>query len=125
MIVWLVAFVVVAGTLLMLVFPALWARALQALWPDIVWRASTPHAPCVSLTFDDGPDPKFTPQVLAILRTHRIRATFFLAGDRARRYPEIVGAICKDGHEIANHSDSWQRTISIPLPAFEADLVRA
>jgi peptidoglycan-N-acetylglucosamine deacetylase len=115
---------VVGGVLLVLAFPRVPVQMLQALWPGIVWRVDASR-PVLSLTFDDGPDPRFTPQVLEILRAHDVRATFFLAGDRARRYPEVVRAICEAGHEIANHSDSWRRTSFVPLGVFEADILRA
>jgi peptidoglycan/xylan/chitin deacetylase (PgdA/CDA1 family) len=58
----------------------------------------------VSLTFDDGPDPEFTPQILDILRAHGARATFFLIGERADREPDLVARILDEGHELGNHS---------------------
>ena len=67
----------------------------------------------VSLTFDDGPDPRTTPSLLRILKTYNIRATFFLIGERAERYPELVRAILSDGHEIGNHSYSHSYFISL------------
>ncbi len=58
----------------------------------------------VALTFDDGPDPIFTPRILSILARFDARATFFLIGERAEQYPEIVRAIVDDGHEVGNHT---------------------
>ncbi|HEY3307644.1 MAG TPA: polysaccharide deacetylase family protein [Desulfuromonadaceae bacterium] len=60
----------------------------------------------LSLTFDDGPDPKVTPQLLEILARHDVTATFFITGKRAEKYPEIVKAILAGGHTIGNHSYS-------------------
>ena len=60
----------------------------------------------VALTFDDGPDPEVTPQLLEILSKHSIKATFFITGQRAEQYPEIVWAILAGGHTIGNHSYS-------------------
>jgi peptidoglycan-N-acetylglucosamine deacetylase len=57
-----------------------------------------------ALTFDDGPDPDDTPPVLDILARHGARATFFLVGERAARYPEIVARIRAEGHAVGNHS---------------------
>lgn len=57
----------------------------------------------VALTFDDGPDPVYTPQILALLRRYEARATFFLLAKKARRYPEVVRAIVRGGHHIASH----------------------
>lgn len=58
----------------------------------------------VALTFDDAPDPRFTPQILDILADHRVCATFFVVGDRAARHPEIVRRMQREGHIIGNHS---------------------
>jgi peptidoglycan-N-acetylglucosamine deacetylase len=60
--------------------------------------------PLVSLTFDDGPDPVSTPPLLLILEKYRVTATFFVNGDRARRYPHIIEEILAKGHSIGNHS---------------------
>jgi peptidoglycan/xylan/chitin deacetylase (PgdA/CDA1 family) len=57
----------------------------------------------VALTFDDGPDPVYTPRVLEILARHRVRGTFFLVGARAAREPAVVRAIVAAGHEIGSH----------------------
>ncbi|MEV5200794.1 polysaccharide deacetylase family protein [Streptomyces sp. NPDC053720] len=56
------------------------------------------------LTFDDGPDPLYTPHILAILREHDVRAMFFLCGEMANDNQDLVRAIAEDGHTIGNHS---------------------
>ncbi|RXZ79983.1 polysaccharide deacetylase family protein [Paenibacillaceae bacterium] len=58
----------------------------------------------VALTFDDGPDAKYTQQVLEILKEEEIKATFFLVGKQVKRYPEIVQQIVDEGHAVGNHS---------------------
>jgi peptidoglycan/xylan/chitin deacetylase (PgdA/CDA1 family)/SAM-dependent methyltransferase len=58
----------------------------------------------VALTFDDGPDPRVTPQVLDLLDRHRVKAAFFLVGAKAERHPELVRAILERGHTLGNHS---------------------
>jgi cellulose synthase/poly-beta-1,6-N-acetylglucosamine synthase-like glycosyltransferase/peptidoglycan/xylan/chitin deacetylase (PgdA/CDA1 family)/spore germination protein YaaH len=58
----------------------------------------------VVLTFDDGPDPKWTPQVLDILKQRNVKATFFLVGRQAEDYPGIVQRIVREGHEIGSHT---------------------
>ncbi|MFI9364443.1 polysaccharide deacetylase family protein [Kitasatospora sp. NPDC053057] len=58
----------------------------------------------VALTIDDGPDPKYTPAVLALLQQHEIRATFFLIGENAVEHPALVKEIADRGHHIANHT---------------------
>ncbi|QGT99741.1 Putative polysaccharide deacetylase [Candidatus Syntrophocurvum alkaliphilum] len=60
----------------------------------------------VSLTFDDGPDPINTPVVLDNLKKHNAKATFFVMGSRAEKYPDILKRIASEGHEIGNHSYS-------------------
>ena len=58
----------------------------------------------VALTFDDGPSPSSTPIVLALLARYRLRATFFVIGERALAHPELIAAILAQGHSIGNHS---------------------
>ena len=60
----------------------------------------------VVLTFDDGPAPPFTEQILDILAEHRISATFFLCGKNVERYPDIARRIVREGHTIGNHTYS-------------------
>ncbi|WP_232425269.1 polysaccharide deacetylase family protein [Pseudofrankia inefficax] len=71
-----------------------------------------PNAPAnaIALTFDDGPDPTWTPQVLALLRQYDVRATFCIVGRQARAYPDLVRRIVAEGHAICNHS------MTHPLP---------
>lgn len=57
----------------------------------------------VALTFDDGPDPEYTPEVLARLDEFGVRATFFMLGMMAARYPELAREVVEAGHEIALH----------------------
>jgi peptidoglycan/xylan/chitin deacetylase (PgdA/CDA1 family) len=61
---------------------------------------------CIALTFDDGPDPVTTPEILDILKTYSINAAFFCVGERAERYPEIIKRIREDGHILGNHGYS-------------------
>ncbi|MEU9621016.1 MULTISPECIES: polysaccharide deacetylase family protein [unclassified Streptomyces] len=56
------------------------------------------------LTFDDGPDPLYTPRILATLRKYDVRAMFFVCGGMADENPDLVRAIAGDGHTIGNHS---------------------
>jgi peptidoglycan/xylan/chitin deacetylase (PgdA/CDA1 family) len=58
----------------------------------------------IALTFDDGPSPIYTPQILAILKKYNIKATFFMVGVNAKKYPAIVKLVLADGHVIGNHS---------------------
>ena len=58
----------------------------------------------VALTFDDGPDPLTTPELLRLLKKHRVRGTFFVTGHRVVRYPQLTKEIIAQGHSVANHS---------------------
>lgn len=73
--------------------------------------------PLVSLTFDDGPDPAYTPVVLDVLAEHRVTATFFMIGRLAAAYPELVQRVLREGHSIANHTADhlWLDRLSEPL----------
>jgi peptidoglycan/xylan/chitin deacetylase (PgdA/CDA1 family) len=57
----------------------------------------------VALTFDDGPNPDATPSILDTLREKKVRATFFILGSHAERWPELVRRISHEGHQIGNH----------------------
>jgi len=56
------------------------------------------------MTFDDGPQAKFTPKLLDLLAAHHIKATFFVIGENVAEYPDIVARAAREGHEIGNHS---------------------
>lgn len=60
----------------------------------------------VALTFDDGPDPQRTPEVLDVLARCGVRATFFLIGDKATAYPDLVRRMLAEGHIVGNHTCS-------------------
>lgn len=86
---------------------------------------STTGSTRVALTFDDGPDPYYTPQALAVLRAYRVTATFCLVGENARAHPQLVQAIVADGHTLCNHS--WNHDVllgSRSRQAIQADLLR-
>jgi peptidoglycan-N-acetylglucosamine deacetylase len=73
----------------------------------------TTGTPEVALTFDDGPDPSQTPQALALLRRHRVKATFCLVGVNVRAFPGLVRQIAGDGHTLCNHS--WGHDVGLGL----------
>ncbi len=66
-------------------------------------EATTFH-PAVSLTFDDGPHPEFTSVLLDNLASCGLRGTFFVVGERAQRYPELLRRMADEGHEVGNHT---------------------
>src|SRR3954451_22411256 len=75
--------------------------------------AASPFAGCVALTFDDGPDPTLTPQVLEVLEQAHVPATFFVLGQRVRLAPEIVRRKSADGDEIGNHTFDHRLLLSL------------
>jgi peptidoglycan-N-acetylglucosamine deacetylase len=68
------------------------------------------HDRSIALTIDDGPDPTWTPKVLALLARYDVSATFFMIGLRADAHPSTVAAVLDGGHQIANH------TFTHPMP---------
>ncbi|HEX3538840.1 MAG TPA: bifunctional polysaccharide deacetylase/glycosyltransferase family 2 protein [Acidimicrobiales bacterium] len=88
-----------------------------------VGAASAPPGK-VALTFDDGPDPTWTPRVLALLRRRHVPATFFLVGSRVLAHPELVRQELSQGDEIGSHTfvhadvaslPGWQRSLELSL----------
>ena len=73
----------------------------------------------VALTFDDGPTPDKTNQILQILAEEQVPATFFLIGQEVQQHPQLVRQILAAGHQVGNHSFSHQRMI-FKSPAFVA-----
>jgi peptidoglycan/xylan/chitin deacetylase (PgdA/CDA1 family) len=73
--------------------------------PDLVRRGPKTEK-VIALTFDDGPDPRFTPRILAILKERHVRATFFMVGRNAEKYPSLVKLIDENGDVIGNHTYS-------------------
>ncbi len=67
-------------------------------------RSVTPPPRQIALTFDDGPDPTWTPKVLAVLRRHHVNATFFMVGSRVQAHAGLVNAVLRDGNDIGAHT---------------------
>ncbi len=78
----------------------------------------------IALTFDDGPDPEWTPQILDILKQKHVHATFFVIGGNAEAHPDLVQRIIDEGHELGNHtythpnlSDTPEQAVTLELNA--------
>ena len=99
-------------------FARLGLGAAAALWVGYAWGAhvmtlaATWRGPAlgrrIALTFDDGPDPLWTPRIAEALASRSVHSTFFLVGRRAHAHPSAVRAIVEAGHEIASHG--WSHT---------------
>jgi len=73
--------------------------------------------PIVALTFDDGPDPIFTAQILDVLAAHGARATFFVLGQRAAQYPELIRRMHREGHAVGTHTQHHRLRFHFGSPA--------
>jgi hypothetical protein len=98
--------------------------------PLLVARAGHLHSPQpdpgtrIALTFDDGPDARWTPKVLEVLRRERVPAAFFMVGSQAARHPDLVRDVERAGHEVGNHTfthagmstgPGWERRAQVDL----------
>ena len=102
---------VLAFAAFVLVWQPLWAYdVLARTFPRFLGRVDT-RQPLVALSFDDGPAPDHTPQVLDILARYDAHATFFLIGNRVVVHPATVESIRAGGHEVANHHYTLRSTL--------------
>ena len=76
----------------------------------------------ISITFDDGPDPEWTPKILDVLKEKGVKATFFLIGVEAQKYPGLTKRIYAEGHEIGNHTFTHPDISNINKRYFEVEL---
>lgn len=81
-----------------------------------------PDRSSLFLTFDDGPHPEHTPALLDILRRHNVRATFFLVGENAARYPDVVRRIQAEGHAVGLHTNTHKTLDRMTHPEFDREI---
>jgi len=104
------------------VWPAVGACAGVAAWGAVSSTSQlfgstlhhTPDASLIALTFDDGPNPAHTSQLLALLGRYAVPATFFLVGRFARACPDLVREIADRGHSIGNHTETHANLAWLP-----------
>lgn len=94
-------------------YPTRTPALAQRLWPHQWWRLPQAEPmPTVYLTFDDGPTPGITPEVLRLLAEHGAAATFFMVGNNAQQHPALVHRVLAEGHAVGNHThrhaDGWR-----------------
>lgn len=84
---------------------------LKRLYPDAIWDFHTPHPEdkagfqkTLYLTFDDGPNPKTTNWLLALLAEYNAKATFFCLGNNVEQHPKLYQQLVNEGHQVGNHS---------------------
>ncbi|RSS58403.1 polysaccharide deacetylase family protein, partial [Streptomyces sp. WAC06614] len=119
------------------------AYRLQPMTGDVPARRPQAHAPLTPrtrpvlelplfpgsgnpmvLTFDDGPDPRYTPDILDVLARHQVRAMFFVCGEMAAEHRDLVRRISAEGHAIGNHTWSHPLIPQLSRPALADEIVR-
>jgi cellulose synthase/poly-beta-1,6-N-acetylglucosamine synthase-like glycosyltransferase/peptidoglycan/xylan/chitin deacetylase (PgdA/CDA1 family)/spore germination protein YaaH len=80
------------------------------------------HPGLIALTFDDGPDPRWTPALLDILKQEQVPATFFVIGKNGQAYPDLLRRIVNDGHELGNHTFTHPNLGEMPAAMTELEL---
>src|SRR6202023_1500526 len=76
----------------------------------------------IAITFDDGPDPRWTPRILDILKQENVPATFFVIGKNGQAYPDLVRRMVAEGHEVGNHTFPHPNLGEIPGPLTDLEL---
>jgi peptidoglycan/xylan/chitin deacetylase (PgdA/CDA1 family) len=109
--------------LLLLVVGLCYTGAASAAEPVTIWCGpSSEHE--VAITFDDGPSPVYTPQILALLKKYNAKATFFVLGRKVEQFPQVIKAMAEDGHEIGNHTFDHPRLTQTAKPKCEREIER-
>jgi peptidoglycan/xylan/chitin deacetylase (PgdA/CDA1 family) len=108
---WVLAVMLANHMVLMLVGLSPRSHGMGSNWTQLPAAAAARHE--IALTIDDGPDPVVTPQVLEVLERYGVRATFFVIGARAERYPELCREIVRRGHAIENHSQRHRHNFAL------------
>lgn len=104
-------------------FPQREILDLSSMFPDIFFREGSQKVRQVALTFDDGPDSQYTPQILDILKEQGIKATFFLIGNRAQLFPDVVKRMIEEGHVIGNHTLNHPNIIKLDNRAIRQEII--
>jgi peptidoglycan/xylan/chitin deacetylase (PgdA/CDA1 family) len=91
----------------------------SGLFGNVITRVSR-TGNTVSITFDDGPNPYATPAILDALAKHNVKATFFILGRHAERWPELVARAAAEGHQIGNHG-YYHRKLHLKSPSYIRD----
>ena len=99
-------------------------RFLRPLFGKLTWRVKT-DSKLIYLTFDDGPVPEVTPQVLDILDEYGWKATFFCVGENVRKYPEVYQEVLRRGHRVGNHSFNHIRGYRYSVEDYVANVQKA
>ena len=113
--------------------PAVEAHSAAVVQADAQWNAEagqpmtqdgTGQAGKVALTFDDGPHPKYTAELLDGLKERGVHATFFVTGEHAEQYPELIKRMSEEGHLIGNHTYSHIQLKKSNHEKFKEELIK-
>ena len=117
-----------------LLFPRLWCGMLAILlfwsfpirtYAKIpVFRSVPTTSKKIAITFDDGPHPRLTPQILGILEKYNVKATFFMVGCNVLLYPQAAQQVILSGHEVGNHTFSHRHISAMNEYALQAEIER-
>ncbi|MBQ9801641.1 MAG: polysaccharide deacetylase family protein [Clostridia bacterium] len=92
--------------------------------PNIIYQhTGKGQSKRIALTFDDGPHPRYTPQILDILAEYGVEATFFSVGSNAEYYPNLISRILAEGHEIGNHTYHHYHTANMKERELREDII--
>lgn len=92
-------------------------------YPDTFKLRGSSQEKKVALTFDDGPDTRFTPKVLDALKANQVKATFFVLGSQASTHPDIIRRIVREGHVVGNHSYSHANLPKLSVDKFQNQIM--
>ncbi|WAH38798.1 polysaccharide deacetylase family protein [Alicyclobacillus dauci] len=96
-------------------WPVIWTRVFHR---SCIRLTNRPNS--VSLTFDDGPDPAYTPRLLDVLKEHNVHASFFVLARKAREHPEIIKRMLDEGHDVQIHGfQHWFVPLLHPVATYE------
>lgn len=90
-----------------------------------IFRRGSNEFSLVALTFDDGPNPEYTPSILDTLKAKGVHATFFLVGEEVERYPDLARRIVEEGHEVGSHTYSHRNMMGLQAHLMKQEIVRA
>lgn len=97
---------------------------LISMYPDLFIASGNREVKKIALTFDDGPDDVFTPQILDVLKNKGVKATFFIIGKRAEGYPKVMKRIVEEDHLIGNHTWSHPEIMKLPLGKTKEEVLK-
>ncbi|MFI8962406.1 polysaccharide deacetylase family protein [Streptomyces sp. NPDC053493] len=87
--------------------------------PESIAHAAEAGGTAVNITIDDGPDPRWTPRILDILKQNDVKAVFCMVGPRAKEFPDLVKRIVADGHRLCDHTVTHDTTMDKKSVAYQ------